>query len=280
MGIVTPNMDKVDGQLILLCASLNVRDAPAVLVQESALVPEAVLALQQNVLQVDVEAEHQCSYEHVHCLARVEVARTQESKDKVVRRIHHHRAPKHVRQVPAAVFLDGCRNEATAMLVRCLFLLLGARLLVRDIAQLMARVSLLRAAKSRELVRTLDIPAPNVKKHRPYVLERFFLLTRQVAVVALLQGLTIVVRLGHHPGYGVNEGRPAQVRAAGVVERARDDIGRKKRAGEQPTSVAPHDQGQGRHHHRRTERMRPHTRSVSYCFCTETHLWQVWIHPP
>ena len=58
MGIVAPNMDKVDGQLILLCASLNVRDAPAVLVQESALVPEAVLALQQNVLQVDVEAEH------------------------------------------------------------------------------------------------------------------------------------------------------------------------------------------------------------------------------
>ena len=194
--------------------------------------------------------------------------------------IHHHRAPKHVGQVPAAVFLDGRRNEATAMLVRCLFLLPGARLLVRDIAQLLARVSLLRAAKSRELVRTLDIPAPNVKKHRPYVLERFFLLRRQVAVVALLQGLTIVVRLGHHPGYGVNEGRPAQVRAAGVVGRARDDIGRKKRAGKRPTGVARHHQRQGRRHHRRTERMRPHTRSVSYCFCTETHLWQVWIHPP
>ena len=134
MGIVAPNMDKVDGQLILICASLNVRDAPAELVQESALVPEAVLALQQNVLQTDVEAEHQCSYEHVHSLVGVKVARTQETKDKVVRRIHHHRAPKHVGQVPAAIFLDGRRNEAETRLIRCLLRLPGARLLVRGVS--------------------------------------------------------------------------------------------------------------------------------------------------
>ena len=80
--------------------------------------------------------------------------------------------------------------------------------------------------------------------------------------------------------YTLNLKKGGYVRAAGVVGRARDDIGRKKRAGKRPTGVARHHQRQGRRHHRRTERMRPHTWSVSYCFCTETHLWQVWIHPP